>query len=41
MPSGPGADEGEDLLKTCLISSLVRGSAEGFRKMSEHGPRWS
>jgi len=29
MPSGPGAEEGEDLLKVCLITSLVRGVASG------------
>ena len=25
MPSGPGAEEGEDLLRACLISLFVRG----------------
>jgi len=30
MPSGPRAEEGEDLLRTCLISSAVRGLARGF-----------
>jgi len=30
MPSGPGAEEGEDLERASLISSLVRGVAEGF-----------
>ena len=29
MRSRPGAQEGEDLLKTCLISLTLRGSAEG------------
>jgi len=29
-PSGPGAEEGEDLERASLISSLVRGVAEGF-----------
>ena len=30
MPSGPGAEEGEDLESASLISSFVRGVAEGF-----------
>jgi len=30
MPSGPGAEEGEDLERASLISSGVRGAAEGF-----------
>jgi len=30
MPSGPGAEEGEDLERASLISSLVRRVAEGF-----------
>jgi len=30
MPSGPGAAEGEDLERGSLISSSVRGVAEGF-----------
>jgi len=30
MPSGPGAEEGEDLGRASLISSLVRGVVEGF-----------
>jgi len=30
MRSGPGAEEGEDLERASLISSLVRGVAEGF-----------
>jgi len=30
MPSGPGAEEGEDLERASLISSSVRGVAEGF-----------
>ena len=29
--SGPGAEEGEDLARAAAISSLVRGTAEGFR----------
>jgi len=29
-PSGPGAEEGEDLERANLISSLVRGVPEGF-----------
>jgi len=29
-PSGPGAEEGQDLERTSLISSAVRGAAEGF-----------
>jgi len=29
MPSGPGAEEGEDLERASLISSLVRGVVEG------------
>jgi len=32
MPSQPGAEEGEDLLRACLISSLVKGSAAGWRQ---------
>ena len=28
-PSGPGADEGEDLARAAVISSLVSGTAEG------------
>jgi len=34
MPFGPGANEGEDLERASLISSLVRGVAEGvfFRR---------
>ena len=27
MPSGPGAEEGEHLLRACLISSKERGAA--------------
>ena len=30
MPSGPGAEEGEDLERASLISLAVRGAAEGF-----------
>ena len=30
MPSGPRAEEGEDLERARLISSPVRGVAEGF-----------
>jgi len=30
MPSGPGAEEGEDFERASLISFLVRGVAEGF-----------
>jgi len=30
IPSGPGADEGELLERAALISSPVRGGAEGF-----------
>jgi len=30
IPSGPGADQGELLERASLISSLVRGGAEGF-----------
>jgi len=30
MPSGPGAEEAEDLERASYISSLVRGEAEGF-----------
>ena len=30
-PSGPGAEEGEDLARAAAISSLVRGTAEGCR----------
>jgi len=30
MPSGPGAEEGEDLESASLISPFVRGVAEGF-----------
>ena len=30
-PSGPGAETGEDLASAAAISSLVRGSAEGWR----------
>jgi len=30
MPSGPGAEEAEHLERGSLISSLVRGEAEGF-----------
>ena len=30
-PSGPGADEGEDLARALAISSLVSGTAEGLR----------
>jgi len=30
MPSGPGAEEGEDLERASLISSSVRKMAEGF-----------
>jgi len=48
MPSGPGADEGEDLERVSLISSLVRGVAEGslFRQPllgrgSCGGKKWS
>jgi len=37
MPSGPGAEEGENLLSTCLISSLVSGSAEGSRNSRHFG----
>ena len=28
-PSGPGAEEGEDLARAAATSSLVRGGAEG------------
>ena len=30
IPSGPGAEEGEDLARAAAISSLVRGSADGW-----------
>ena len=30
IPSGPGAEEGELLERASLISSFVRGGAEGF-----------
>ena len=30
-PSGPGAEEGEDLARAAAISSLVRGAAEGYQ----------
>ena len=30
-PLGPGADEGEDLARALAISSLVSGTAEGWR----------
>jgi len=30
MPSGPGAEEGEDLERASLVSSSVRGVAEGY-----------
>ena len=30
IPSGPGAEDGEDLQRASLISSLVRGVTEGF-----------
>jgi len=30
MPSGPGAEEGDDLERASLISPSVRGVAEGF-----------
>ena len=29
-PSGPGAEEEDDFERACVISSLVRGAAEGF-----------
>jgi len=29
-PSGPGAEEGDDLERASLTSSAVRGAAEGF-----------
>ena len=48
MLSGPGAEEGEDLVRASLISSLVRGVAEGFflrRPLSGRGSlggkKWS
>jgi len=48
MPSGPGAEDGEDLERASLISSLVRGVAEGlfFRRPlpgrgSSGGKKWS
>jgi len=48
MPSGPGADEGEDLERASLIAALVRGVAEGhfFRRPllgrgSLGGRKWS
>jgi len=48
MPSGPGAEEGEDFVRASLISSLVRGVAEGFffrrtllGRGSLGGKRWS
>jgi len=48
MPSGPGAEEGEDLQRASLISSLVTGVAEGFffrrpllGKGSLGGKKWS
>jgi len=48
MPSGPGAEEGDDLGRASLISSLARGVAEGFffrrplqGRGSVGGKRWS
>jgi len=48
MLSGPGAEEAEDLLRACLISSLVRGGAQGSRdrrplwgQVSFSGKKWS
>jgi len=29
MPSGRGAEEGDDMLRACLIWSFVRAGAEG------------
>ena len=37
-PSGPGAEEGEDLASAAAISSLVSGRAEGV--VVEAAPRW-
>ena len=31
MPSGPEAEEGEDVLRACQLSSLLSGSAERYR----------
>jgi len=48
MPSGPGAKEGEDWERASLISSSVRGVAEGclfrpplFGRGSLGGKKWS
>jgi len=41
MPPAPGVEEGDDLLKTCLISSLVRRGAEGSRARRPLGGRGS
>ena len=38
-PSGPGAEEGEDLARALEISSLVSGTAEGSRWRGSLG--WS
>jgi len=48
MPSGPGAEEGEDLERASPISFSVRGVAEGFLfrrpllgRVSLGGKKWS
>jgi len=41
MPSGPGAEEGDDLLRLFLIWSLVRGGVEGLRERRPLGGRGS
>jgi len=41
MPSGPGAEDREDLLSAWLISSLVRRSAEGSGDRRHLGGRGS
>jgi len=41
MPSGAGVEEWEDLLRTCLISSMVRESAEGSGDRRPLGGRGS
>ena len=35
-PSGPGAEDGEDLVRAAVISSLVRGTAEGCQWRRPH-----
>jgi len=41
MLSGPGAEEGEDLLRACLIWLLLRGSPEGSGERGPVGGRGS